>query len=124
MIKKAIFVLICIVLSLFLLTVAALGFLTARGYSLSVGRLLRCDNETNILVVDQSPICMSDRSKTQSLFENCQTGDLLFVLHDGVAETYPAQSGAFAVIRLKKGTVEDISNEMITTLTELGWLKK
>ena len=122
--KKLFYIPLCVLLSLLLITAAMLAFLTIKGYGLSVGRLLVTEDGTQLLIVDQTPIQLSDQSKRTNLFEAFQTGDLLLVVHDGVEETYPARSGAYAAFRLKRGSIEDIPEDILSTLVELGWLKK
>ena len=122
--KKLFYIPLCVLLSLLLITAAMLAFLTIKGYGLSVGRLLVTEDGTQLLIVDQTPIQLSDQSKRTNLFEAFQTGDLLLVVHDGVEETYPARSGAYAAFRLKRGRIEDIPEDILSTLVELGWLKK
>ena len=41
--------------------------------------------------------------------------------HDGVKETYPAQTGAYDWERLEEGTLEDVRSETLETLEGLGW---
>ena len=112
-----------VVLSIALLFLCTVGILTAKGYGASVGRILKADENTYMLIVDQTPIKMSDRSKGKTLFEGYHTGDKVLVIHGGIEDSYPAQSGAYAVIRLKAGEETDIPHTVISELTQLGWIK-
>ena len=109
-------------LSLLLLLILILGVLTVKGYGISVGRLLVTERGDRLLIVENTPIQMSDRSRKQALFDSCQTGDLLLVVHGGVEETYPARSGAYFVLRLQRGSVVDIPGNVLNELFELGWI--
>ena len=115
---------ICVFLSVILIFTSLIGFLLAKGLGLSVGRYLGADDGKDFLVVDRTPIQMSDRSKKQELFDGLETGDRILVIHTGIEESYPARSGAYFVLRLERGTKEDIPPEVISSLTELGWLKE
>ena len=108
-------------LSLLFALILMLGILTVEGYGISIGRLLVTERGSNLLIVENTPIQMSDRSQKQSLFDSCQTGDLLLVVHGGVEETYPAKSGAIFAVRLQRGSVTDIPEDVLNQLFELGW---
>ena len=51
-------------------------------------------------------------------------GDKIFVVHDGIAETYPAQTGVFFCVKLEDGSANDIPQKHIRELTELGWFEE
>ena len=109
-----------IVLTTVVVTVTA----TAKGWSASKGRLLIADNGRYLLVVDQTPILLSDRSDSKDLFEDFGIGDELLVIHDGINESYPAQTGAYYAVRLNKGSETEISSDVIDQLIALGWLSE
>ncbi len=115
---------ICVLLSLILIFASVIQILLAKGLGLSVGRYLGTDDGKNFLVADRTPIQISDRSKNQDLFDGLETGDKILVIHTGIEESYPARSGAYFVLRLERGTEDDIPAEVISSLTELGWLKE
>lgn len=96
------------------------GFLL-RGKSITVGRYLS-SNGGDMLIDGSSPIVMSDLSAKQALFDNLQSGDKILVVHNGVNESYPGQTGAYFCMKLEGGNDSDIPREVITSLTELGWL--
>ena len=80
-----------------LLAGAVLWGASRRSLSLSVGHCLVGDNGSCMLVVDNSPIQLSDRTKNVPLPGGLSTGDKILVLHDGVAESYPARTGTQSV---------------------------
>ncbi len=92
--------------------VVALGaILSLKGYGISTGRFYT--NDFGIYLVDEGEaMLMSDQSKKQNVFENLSVGDLLLVVHDGVNETYPAQTGAYRIFRLKKGDASDLPENL------------
>ena len=97
------------------------GLAARRSLDVSTGRYLAARNDVDMLVVGSTPIKMSDRGG-RDLFDGLDTGDKILVLHDGIAESYPAQSGAYAVFRLGDGSVRDIPQRVIDELTEMGWM--
>ena len=98
------------------------GFMSARGYGISVGRALYTKDGSCMLVDGNSPIRMSDRSKGGDLFRGITVGDKILVIHTGGEESYPAHTGAYFVVRLSDGSREDIPDKVIETLTGMGWL--
>lgn len=88
---------------------------------LSAGLCLMTTDGTCLLVCDNSPIVLSNHTGRSDAFADLQTGDRLLVLHDGVEESYPARTGAYAVFRQSRGTAADIPQEVIDQLAELGW---
>ena len=88
---------------------------------LSAGLCLMTTDGTCLLLCDSSPIVLSNRTGRSDAFADLQTGDRLLVLHDGVEESYPARTGAYAVFRQSCGTAADIPQEVIDQLAELGW---
>ena len=64
-------------------------------------RALITQNGTYMLIDGNSPIALSNRQKNDKLFEDLESGDKVWVLHDGIEETYPARTGAYAVRKLE-----------------------
>lgn len=108
---------------LILAGIALVGVFAARGIGVTVGRYLQCESGIAMLIDDGTPITMSDRSGGD-LFAGLSTGDEILVVHDGVMESYPAQTGAYLVIRLGGGSMADIPQALIGSLTEFGYLKE
>lgn len=86
------------------------------------GRLLLAENGTALLIAeDGTPITLSVQADGNDPWAGYHSGDHIRVLHDGVNETYPAQTEAYGWERLEEGTLEDIPEETLTALEELGW---
>ena len=75
---------------------------SANGYGLSTGRLYFGENGT-YLIDDDNAMLVSDRSAGSNLFEGCQSGDKVVLLHGGVEESYPSRTGGYRIFRLSKG---------------------
>ena len=75
-----------------------------------------------MLIDGNSPITMSNPLKNDKLFEELESGDKVWVLHDGIEETYPARTGAYVVQKLEDGDMNDIPKAVLESLLELGWV--
>lgn len=92
------------------------------GKSTMTGRYLLAENGASLLVTeDGEPVTLSDQSQNGALFQGLNSGDRIQITHDGIAETYPAQTGAYTCKLLEEGTLDDIPEETLTALEELGW---
>ena len=97
--------------------------MTEKGYGMSVGRALYAKDGSCMLVVDEnSPIRMNDLSGGENLFDGISTGDKILVIHTGIAESYPAQTGAYWLMKIGEGDRDDIPDKIIEDLSAMGWL--
>ncbi len=91
-------VILCIV------AVFAFGaILSAQGYGISIGRLYFADNGTYLIDSDDMAMRVFDCRDDKELFKDYQNGDKVILFHDGVEETYPAQTGGYRIFCLSKG---------------------
>ena len=113
---------VLLVLALCLVLGAAV-FITAAGKSLSItaGYYLEAENGTHLLIDGNSPIQLGNRSRNPHLFDGLASGDRIRVLHDGIAESYPAQTGAYGIWKLDSGSIEDIPVSVLENLMDMGW---
>ena len=98
---------------------AAAGIMSAKGYGISVGRFYLSDF-TCYLVDEGKAMVMSDQSGDKKLFDGISTGDLVLVIHDGIAESYPSQTGAYRVFRLSKGDESDLPENLDIGAVKIG----
>ena len=100
--------------------VIAIGLFILAGKSISpsVGLYLQADN-ADMLILDNSPISMSGND---DIFEKYESGDKILVFHDGILESYPAQTRAYFVMKLADGEMSDIPETVLISLDELGWM--
>ena len=121
--KKSKWLILVIALGVILvLIVACFIYMAVQGLGFSTGRYLEADNGSNMVVVDNSPEVLLNRTN-RDIFKNLETGDKILVIHGAIAESYPAQTGVYAIFKLDSGSVSDIPQAVIDSLTELGWLK-
>jgi len=120
--KKLWIIVLATVVALILLLVIAVGIMLHKGYGASVGKYLESKDGKAMLVSGNSPTVMSNRTN-RDIFDDLDVGDEIFVIHTGIAESYPGQMGAYAVIKLKDGSAEDVPDAVISELKYLGWLE-
>ena len=115
--KRIIAIMLCIVLLIGVAYIIA----AASGIGISVGTCIKADNGRYLVVIDNSPIAMHQRSGNRNIFENLETGDKLLVIHhSGILETFPGRTGVYLVVKLSSG--HEIPQEIISQLTDLGWM--
>lgn len=108
-------VLLCGLLCALLLTACG-------GKSTTTGWYLAAENGASLIVTeDGEPITLSDQSKDGGLFDGLNSGDRIQITHDGVNETYPGQTGAYTCKLLEEGTLENVPEETLESLEELGY---
>lgn len=105
-----------------ILLVISISILLNKGYGFSVGRYLEVKEGTAMLVRGNSPIVLSSQYNGD-MFYNLDIGDKILVIHTGIAESYPAQTGAKAVFKIANGSTDDIPQNVINELIKLGWLE-
>ncbi len=111
---------LCAALTLLLLAGGGILYMSVHTMGISVGRYLRAGGNP-VLILHNSPIRMSARAGADGLFDSFSDGDKILVLHDGIAESYPGQTGVYAVIKLQEGTIGDVSYDVRADLNRLGW---
>ena len=108
--------------SVLVLLVLCVGVMACNSLSFRVGRCIKAANGSSMLLMDHSPVVLSNHTLSTHPFSDYRTGDLLLVLHDGIQETYPGGTGAYLTLRLQKGTAGDIPQTVVNALAELGWV--
>ena len=99
-------------------------FMAKHSISFSTGTCIVSDKGRYLIVMDKSPVSMHQRSGKNSIFPELDTGDKIFIVHDGVAESYPGQTGLYFILKLSDGDINDVPEEVLTELRELGWVVK
>ena len=100
-----------------------IGFFAAvrRGYSCSIGRYLEASNGAGMIILENSPVEMSNQTNWD-LFDGLATGDKILVIHDGMDQSYPGRTGVYVILKLSNGSADDIPQTVVNSLIELGWL--
>ena len=77
--------------------------MSAKGYSVSSGRLYFSENGVYLIDGDDKAMRISDCSDDKELFKGYRNGDGVVLLHGILLTTYPAQTDGYRVIRISKG---------------------
>jgi len=86
------------------------------------GRCLVATNGKYLIVADNSdPIVMSNQTNNTSLFESLHTGDKIRITHDDILLSYPGHTGVYSCKVLENGSIEDIPENTLASLTEMNW---
>jgi hypothetical protein len=85
------------------------------------GRYCEAANGTSLLLSEKAgAICIS-LADTEDSFDGLDNGDVIEIMTDGVAETYPGQATVYSYTLIEKGTVEDLDADELQSLEGLGW---
>lgn len=104
------------VLMICILALASVFWLVHQGFSVSSGIYLQANNASHIVLLDKTPVIMSAQNVT---FHGLQSGNRIFVLHDGIEESYPARTGVYFLLKISQTSAVD--KTVLQQLTELGW---
>ncbi len=115
-------IVIILILCAVLIAAAAAVVLLSGGTGMSTGVCVRADNGGCLIVLDGSPVSMHQRSGGGDMFSDIDTGDRLFIIHDGIAETYPGQTGVYFALKLSDGDRNDVPADVLHNLREMGWI--
>lgn len=122
--KKKIIITVAIICAVFIIGISAGAFLMNSNIGISTGHVLISENGTCFLIKGNSPVRLSDYSEKNNVLPELKTGDKVLVIHDGIAESYPASTLCKFCIKIGSGSLSDIPEEVITAMTELGWLSE
>ena len=114
-------ILLLIILVIFAFVTICTGVFIGKGFDISEGIYLEAKNGSSIIVCQSTPIIMSNPTN-RDLFENIDAGDKILIIHDGIAESYPARTGAYAVFKRNDGVTGAIPPSVIEELIALGWI--
>jgi len=80
------------------------------------------DHGSYLLIRGNSPTELHNASGDENLFEGIDTGDEIEVTSSMIMQTYPGQTYIYSIKKLSDGSIDDIPQDVIDDLTELGWL--
>ena len=119
--KKKWLIPVGIISAILVLIIICVGVFISKGFGVSEGIYLETKDGSAIIVCKRTPIAMSNRTNLD-LFDNLEIGDKILVIHDGIAESYPARTGAYAVFKRNDGVTGAIPPSVIEEMIELGWI--
>ncbi len=89
-----------------LLCIFSLHLLHSKGYMLSTGIFYMEDEAFLIGDAEYALLHLGTGKKDKRIFKNCNNGDKVLVIHDGVLTSYPGMTAAYFVLRLEKGDTD------------------
>lgn len=116
--KKKILVIVSVIVCIIIVGIFVFA---GMGISSHTGLYLHSDNGSHLIIMDNSPIVMSDR-ENENMFKNLTDGDRILIFHDGIQESYPGRTFVYAYIKLGDGELSDIPEKVLLSLNELGWI--
>ncbi len=93
-----------------------------RSLSFSTGPCIAAGNGSYMIVMGNSPVVLHPRFDNETVFADLTTGDEIFIIHDGIQETYPGGTGLYYLRKLSDGELTDVPAQVITQLREMGWM--
>ena len=109
--KKRSKIIIVIVIAVLILPIGIL----LSGNKLTVARCVVTENDSMYMVYYGRPVHLSYKADV-----DYNTGDTLLILHrPAFAESYPEQTVAYFTVRVGRGSIDDIPQDVIDVLTEL-----
>ena len=104
-----------------LLCISFVWFAASKSLSFTTGYYLESESGAFFLIDGTTPIHLSKRTNSSNRGSSLTNGDRILVLHDGIAESYPAQTGTYGLWKLRSGRIEDIPVSVLDSLIDIGW---
>ena len=101
---------------------ASMGYIAPETFPLT-GRYLLTEN-THLLFYDDGQVITMHPAETvmdTDLFAGLTDGDRITVECDNILTTYPGQTAVYSCTFVEDGTYDDLPEESLDTLRELGW---
>lgn len=99
-----------------------ISFLSFGGKTIITGYSLRCDNGSYMIIEEGgSPIRYNFDKAVGTNVEKLEQGDRILIISDLINESYPGSTSAHLILKLSQGDIEDIPQETLSQLSELGW---
>ena len=109
-----------LLLSIWVVLVCVISILFSKGYGVFAGLYLETGDGVAMLIDNNTPIVMSS-NHNGDMFSELSNGDKILVIHDGIAESYPAKTRAYYIMKLNDGEIDDIPQNVVDELDKLGW---
>lgn len=90
------------------------------------GYFLKSRTGTPLIIADNSPVAMSvhpDFNTGKEVFDDFTDGDLIKIWCEAVMESYPGQTNIYDIRLMEEGDIENIDNDVLKSLQEMGWLE-
>lgn len=90
--------------------------------STTEGYYLKTDG-AYLIVCSGEAYVMHNESGNGALFGEFSNGDRIKVTHGDIMETYPGQMPVYECLLIRHGSIDDIPEDTLKSLRELGWYK-
>lgn len=108
--------------SLLALSLALLVSCSINNKATMTGIYLKSTDEIHLIIDETNqPITMNNATNNKDIFNNLRSGDKIEITYDSIAETYPASTNIYSCKFIESGTVNNISQDLLTRLEEIGW---
>ncbi|MGM9641395.1 MAG: hypothetical protein ACI3V3_08525 [Faecousia sp.] len=108
--------------AILLLAITATGLWFFRGKNITTGTCVVTGNGGYLIVDGNTPVVMSNRTGREDPFEELETGDSILIVHDGIRESWPAQTDVYLCLRTGDGSLSQIPTEVVDDLKSMGWM--
>lgn len=119
--KKKWLIPVATIIAILVLIIICVVVFVSKGFDISEGVYLETKDGSAIIVCERTPVKMSNRTN-RDLFDNLEVGDKILIIHDGIAESLPASTGAYAVFKRNNGVTGAIPPSVIEEMIKLGWI--
>lgn len=86
------------------------------------GRFLKSSNGQSILVTDHDVVIMGNDTEKGEVCEDINIGDKIVVIADAIDASYPSSANVIRCKLIEEGSVNDLPNETIDYLQDMGWV--
>ncbi|MDQ0208615.1 hypothetical protein [Alkalicoccobacillus murimartini] len=85
------------------------------------GIFLKSNNGQNLIINDLEVVIMGNDTGEEKVFDDLKSGDKIEITSDAVNESFPSSANVTHCDLIERGSVEDIPQETLDLLKEMGW---
>ena len=112
--KKGIKITLIVIAALVAVVLLGLAVIYLSGNKITIARCIPAENGGLYMVDDERPIILGYKKDVE-----CEIGDKFLIIHSSAfAESYPEQTRTVFMMKIGKGSVEDIPDKVFKTLYE------
>lgn len=120
--KKAITVIIIVIIGLLLVINLGLSFLWANRLTIDIGTYIKTNDGCDMIIMNDSLSFL--HTENENIFSGLQTGDKILIVnkHDDTVVLTPGGPVCYFCLRLGKGDLSDIPEEYLEQLRDFGYI--
>ncbi len=84
------------------------------------GIAIPCENGSYCIYIENVGLTEIRLGTDEDIFSGISVGDKIRIVHGSIAESYPAQTTAYSVEKVADGSIEDVSEDILSDLESLG----